>query len=149
MGQVDESRLRAIQFHPNMSYEDFVRGYRPVGKDGIDLAEGPFMEMIKAASTVPSVSHVMVIEEINRGNPAQIFGEMLTLMEADKRTPDEAIELCYRRMPGERVFIPGNLYIIGTMNIADRSLALVDFALRRRFAFGDLEPRLGPTCATG
>ncbi|MGO8748814.1 MAG: McrB family protein [Thermoguttaceae bacterium] len=145
MGQVDESRLRAIQFHPNMSYEDFVRGYRPAGKDGIDLVEGPFMEMIKAASAAPSVSHVVVIEEINRGNPAQIFGEMLTLMEADKRTPDEAIELCYRRMPGERVFIPGNLYIIGTMNIADRSLALVDFALRRRFAFGDLEPRLGPT----
>ena len=119
-----------------------------MGKDGIDLAKGPFMEMIKAASTVPSVSHVMVIEEINRGNPAQIFGEMLTLMEADKRTPDEAID-CYRRMPGERVLIPGNLYIIGTMNIADRSLALVDFALRRRFAFGDLEPRLGPPGATG
>ncbi len=145
MGQVDESRLRAIQFHPNMSYEDFVRGYRPVGKDGLDLVEGPLMEMIKAASAAPSATYVVVIEEINRGNPAQIFGEMLTLMEADKRTPDEAIELCYRRTPGERVFMPGNLYIIGTMNIADRSLALVDFALRRRFSFGDLEPKLGPT----
>jgi 5-methylcytosine-specific restriction protein B len=144
MGQVDGSRLRAIQFHPNMSYEDFVRGYRPLGKDGIDLVEGPFMEMIAAAAAAPSAPHVMVIEEINRGNPAQIFGEMLTLMEADKRTPDEALELCYRRTRGERVFIPGNLYIIGTMNLADRSLALVDFALRRRFAFGELEPRLGP-----
>jgi 5-methylcytosine-specific restriction protein B len=70
---------------------------------------------------------------------------MLTLLEADKRTPNEALELCYRRVDGERVSIPGNLYVIGTMNIADRSLALVDYALRRRFAFVELEPRLGKT----
>ncbi len=81
--------------------------------------------------------------EINRGNPAQIFGEMLTLLEVDKRTPTEALELCYRRSDAERVFIPDNLYIIGTMNIADRSIALVDLALRRRFAFIDLEPTFG------
>jgi 5-methylcytosine-specific restriction protein B len=84
-----------------------------------------------------------VIEEINRGNPAQIFGEMLTLLEADKRTPTEALELSYRKETGERVYIPKNLYIIGTMNIADRSLAMVDFALRRRFAFVDLTPQFG------
>jgi len=86
-----------------------------------------------------------VIEEINRGNPAQIFGELLTLLEAGKRTPSEALELCYPDADGVRrpVHIPENLYVIGTMNIADRSLALVDLALRRRFAFVGLEPRLG------
>ena len=144
MGQRDESRMKVLQFHPNMSYEDFVRGWRPTGEGKLALVDGPLMEMVKAAGKTPAARHVVVIEEINRGNPAQIFGEVLTLMEADKRTPDEAIELCHRRAEGERVFIPDNVYIIGTMNVADRSLALVDFALRRRFAFVDLEPRLGP-----
>jgi len=145
MGHRDESRVRAVQFHPNLSYEDFVRGWRPSGDGKLDLVDGPFLQMIKAASQEPEVKSVLVIEEINRGHPAQILGEMLTLLEADKRTPTEALELCYRREAGERVFIPGNLYVIGTMNIADRSLALVDLALRRRFAFVDLEPRLGNT----
>jgi len=143
MGQRDESRVRAVQFHPNLSYEDFVRGWRPSGDGKLDLIDGPFLQMIKSTSQEADVKSVLVIEEINRGHPAQIFGEMLTLLEADKRTPSEALELCYRREAGERVFIPGNLYVIGTMNIADRSLALVDLALRRRFAFIDLEPRLG------
>ena len=84
----------------------------------------------------------MIIEEINRGNPVQIFGEMLTLLEKDKRKEDEAIELAYSHSEAERIYIPDNLYVIGTMNIADRSLALVDFALRRRFAFVSLEPVL-------
>ena len=89
---------------------------------------------------------MVVIEEINRGNPAQVFGELLTLLEAGKRTPSEALELCYPDADGVRrpVHIPENLHVIGTMNIADRSLALVDLALRRRFAFVGLEPRLGP-----
>jgi len=143
MGQKDDRRLRAVQFHPNLSYEDFVRGWRPEGDGKLSLVDGPLLEMVKAASQEPSDRFVMVIEEINRGNPAQIFGETLTLLEDDKRTPDEALELCYRREEGERVFIPDNLYVIGTMNVADRSLALVDFALRRRFAFVDLEPVLG------
>ena len=86
--------------------------------------------------------YIIVIEEINRGNPAQIFGEMLTLLESDKRNEDEALELTYRKHPGERVHIPENLYVIGTMNMADRSLAMVDFALRRRFAFINMEPAL-------
>ena len=84
----------------------------------------------------------MVIEEINRGNPASIFGELLTLLEADKRGSDDALALAYPRDDGERFHIPPNVYVIGTMNLADRSLALVDFALRRRFAFFDLEPQL-------
>jgi len=143
MGQRDDSKVRAVQFHPNLSYEDFIRGWRPMGDGKLTLVDGPFMEMIKAAAEDPKARYVVVIEEINRGNPAQIFGEMLTLLEADKRTPNEALELSYKRSDGERVFIPDNLYVIGTMNIADRSLALVDLALRRRFAFINLEPTFG------
>ncbi len=145
MGQRDDSKVRAVQFHPNLSYEDFVRGWRPVGEGKLSLADGVFMEAIKAASLHPSAKFVVVIEEINRGNPAQIFGELLTLLEAGKRTPNEAIELCYPDEKNKRiaVHIPENLFVIGTMNIADRSLALVDLALRRRFAFVGLEPKLG------
>lgn len=145
MGQKDDSKVRAVQFHPNLSYEDFVRGWRPTGEGKLSLADGVFMEAIKAASKEPSSKFVVAIEEINRGNPAQIFGELLTLLEAGKRTPNEALELCYPDADGKRrpVHIPENLYVVGTMNIADRSLALVDLALRRRFAFVGLEPRLG------
>ena len=145
MEQKDDSKVRAVQFHPNLSYEDFVRGWRPTGEGKLSLADGVFMEAIKAASKDPSSKFVVVIEEINRGNPAQIFGELLTLLEAGKRTPNEALELCYPDADGKRrpVHIPENLYVVGTMNIADRSLALVDLALRRRFAFIGLEPRLG------
>lgn len=146
MDQKDDSKVRAVQFHPNLSYEDFVRGWRPTGDGKLSLVDGVFMEAIKAAMKEPSSKFVVVIEEINRGNPAQIFGELLTLLEAGKRTPNEALELCYPDEDGTRrpIHIPENLYVIGTMNIADRSLALVDLALRRRFAFVSLEPRLGP-----
>lgn len=146
MGQKDDGKIRAVQFHPNLSYEDFVRGWRPTGEGKLSLADGVFMDAIKAARKEPSSKFVVVIEEINRGNPAQILGELLTLLEAGKRTPSEALELCYPDADGVRrpVHIPDNLYVIGTMNIADRSLALVDLALRRRFAFVGLEPRLGP-----
>lgn len=143
IGQKNEAKVRIVQFHPNLSYEDFVRGWRPSGDGKLSLVDGPFVEIINAARQEPSVRYVMVIEEVNRGNPAQILGEMLTLLEADKRTPNEAIELCFKRSRDERVFIPDNLYVIGTMNIADRSLALVDLALRRRFAIVSLEPQFG------
>ena len=143
IGERADGKVRAVQFHPNLSYEDFIRGWRPAGDGKLTLVDGPFMEMMAAASKDPTSRYVVVIEEINRGNPAQIFGEMLTLLEVDKRTPNEALELSYRRSENESVFIPDNLYVIGTMNIADRSLALVDLALRRRFAFIDLEPTLG------
>lgn len=145
MGEKDEGRIRAVQFHPNLSYEDFVRGWRPTGDGKLTLADGVFMEAIRAASKSPGSKFVVVIEEINRGNPAQIFGELLTLLEAGKRTPSEALELCYPDADGKRrpVHVPENLYVLGTMNIADRSLALVDLAFRRRFAFATLEPKLG------
>ena len=142
VGRRDESNMRAVQFHPGLSYEDFVRGWRPSGEGKLELADGPFLEIAETARQSPQEDYVIVIEEINRGNPAQIFGELLTLLEADKRTRESALALSYPRDGGERVFIPENLYVIGTMNIADRSLALVDFALRRRFAFIDLEPAL-------
>lgn len=145
IGRKDDTRVRSVQFHPNLSYEDFVRGWRPTGEGKLSLADGIFIESINAALEDPESDFVVVIEEINRGNPAQIFGELLTLLESDKRTPDEALRLCYPDPDGIRrpVYIPANLYVIGTMNIADRSLALVDLALRRRFAFAGLEPRLG------
>ncbi len=143
MRRRDDSKVRAVQFHPNYSYEDFVRGWRPAGKGKLKLVDGPFLEMIEAAKGELTAKYIVVIEEINRGHPAQIFGELLTLLEADKRTSDAALELSYRRKDSERVFIPDNLYVMGTMNIADRSIALVDLALRRRFAFITLKPTLG------
>ena len=128
---VQEPQLRSVQFHPNLSYEDFVRGWRPNANGGLALHEGVFMQMVKGA----------------HDNPAQIFGELLTLLEAGKRTPGDAMQLCYPDPDGVHrpVHVPENLYVIGTMNIADRSLALVDMAFRRRFAFVDLEPCLGTT----
>ena len=143
VGRRDNNTVRPLQFHPSMSYEDFVRGWRPAGDGRLELVDGPFLRLIADANQNPDGRYVMVIEEINRGSPAQIFGEMLTLLEADKRHPDEALALAYPRSDHDRVYIPPNVYVIGTMNLADRSLALVDFALRRRFAFFDLEPTLG------
>ncbi len=142
MNRQDDGKVRSFQFHPNLSYEDFVRGLRPdPDKDGrLALVDGPFIEMIEDAKADPNATYVLVIEEINRGQPAQIFGEMLTLLEADKRNPDSSLQLTYRQPDETGIYIPDNLYLIGTMNIADRSLALVDFAFRRRFAFVDLEP---------
>ena len=145
IGNRSLSRVRPLQFHPNLSYEDFVRGWRPSGgtDSGLELVDGPFLKAVEEAKNEPGRGFVVVIEEINRGNPAQIFGEMLTLLEVDKRKPDEALALSYPRDDYERVHIPDNLYVVGTMNIADRSLALMDLALRRRFAFVDLEPVFG------
>lgn len=143
MGEKNPHNVRAVQFHPNLSYEDFVRGWRPSGDGKLKLTDGAFMQMVETALGDPDSKFVVVIEEINRGNPAQIFGELLTLLEADKRNPDDALELSYSGPDGKNgpVYIPENLYVIGTMNLADRSLALVDFALRRRFAFVTLKPQ--------
>ena len=142
--QESDHLVRRFQFHPNMSYEDFIRGYRPDGDGRLNLIDGPFLEVVNDASNDPNnEDYVMVIEEINRGNPAQIFGEMLTLLEADKRDPGEALMLAYPKSSDERLHIPPNVYVIGTMNVADRSIAMVDLALRRRFAFVDLEPVFG------
>ena len=133
-------RVHVLQFHPSLTYEDFVRGWRPSSASGLVLADGPFLDMCTEARAHAEHLYVLVIEEINRGNPAQIFGELLTLIEADKRAPEQAMSLAYPRPNEEPFFVPRNLYLIGTMNVADRSLALVDMALRRRFAFIELKP---------
>ena len=145
IGQKNESNIKVVQFHQNLSYEDFIRGWRPAGDGKLYLADGVFMQLITLSIKEPSSKFVLVIEEINRGNPSMILGEMLTLLESDKRNKDSAIELCYhdQNRGNTPVYIPDNLYIIGTMNIADRSLALLDLALRRRFAFITLQPQLG------
>lgn len=145
IGEKRESNIIAVQFHPNLSYEDFIRGWRPSGDGKLTLCDGPFLDVVGKAAENPKQLYVVVIEEINRGNPAQIFGEMLTLLEADKRTPNERLSLSYMREGEEPIFIPENLFILGTMNVADRSLALVDLALRRRFAFVSLQPEIGDT----
>lgn len=144
VGRKDEQRVRAVQFHPNFSYEDFVRGWRPTSEGRLSLVDGLFLEMVDASLKDADSKFVIVIEEINRGNPANIFGEMLTLLEDEKRNSDNALRLLYPDKDGIRrpIYIPRNLYVIGTMNVADRSLALVDLAFRRRFAFIDLEPSL-------
>ena len=142
IGRRDREQTRTVQFHPNLSYEDFVLGWRP-SKNGLELTDGIFLRAIKSASSNPNTPFVVVIEEINRGNPSQIFGELITLLESDKRSREEALELSYNSGDEPlRVHVPENLYVIGTMNIADRSLALVDLALRRRFAFVTLKPRI-------
>ena len=96
IGERDEDKIRPVQFHPNLSYEDFVRGWRPSGDGKLNLIDGPFLQMINTAKDDPESKYAIIIEEINRGNPAQIFGEMLTLLESDKRNEDEALELSYR-----------------------------------------------------
>lgn len=147
MGYRDEHCLTAVQFHPTLSYEDFVRGWRPASGGRLTLSDGPLMQTIRRAAENPDSLQVVVIEEINRGNPAQIFGEMLTLIEGDKRKPEDALRLSHMHEGEAPIYVPPNLYLIGTMNIADRSLALVDLALRRRFAFIDLAPQFNEAWA--
>ena len=132
-----ETRCEVVQFHPSYSYEDFVRGYRPRllenQQPGFELADGPFMRMARLAENDPDGKYFLVIDEINRGNLAKVFGELYFLLEY-RRTP---MKLMYQEGDEATFTMPENLYIIGTMNTADRSIALVDLALRRRFAFVD------------
>ena len=133
-------RVEAVQFHQSYGYEDFVRGYRPTEDGGFMLRDGPFLDFCERARQDGERPHVLLIDEINRGNLSRIFGELLMLIEADKRSEEWAVRLAYPRADDERFHVPENLYLIGTMNTADRSLALVDYALRRRFAFFTVEP---------
>lgn len=142
IGLKDAEAVRSVQFHPGTSYEDFVRGWRPSSAGTLELVDGPLLQHANRARDYPDIEHVLIIEEFNRGNPAQALGEMLTLLENTKRSEHEALELTYMHEDEPAFFLPENLYVIGTMNTADRSLALVDFALRRRFAFFDLAPQL-------
>lgn len=141
LGAWDTGRTVQVQFHQSYSYEDFIQGYRPVASGQFALVDGPFLRLCEQALQDPSVPYVLIIDEINRGNLSKIFGELLLLIEADKRSAGWATTLTYSP-EGERFYVPSNLYVIGTMNTADRSLALVDYALRRRFAFVAIEPAL-------
>lgn len=134
MGEKDDSRIEVVQFHQNYSYEDFIMGYRPDGAD-FKLTEGIFYRFCQTAANHPDQEYFFIIDEINRGNMSKIFGELLMLIEKDYRGTKAT--LAYSGMPFS---VPGNLYIIGMMNTADRSLAMIDYALRRRFSFFEIEP---------
>ena len=139
--QVPE-RVRMIQFHQSYSYEDFVQGYRPRDDGGFELRDGVFYTFCRKAAANPDDRYVFIIDEVNRGNLSKIFGELMMLIEGDKRSREYAMPLTYSP-EGEPFHVPENLYLIGMMNTADRWLAMVDYALRRRFAFIRLQPAFG------
>lgn len=134
MGEKDEDRIELVQFHQNYSYEDFVMGYKPA-EDKFELKNGIFYRFCQKAANNPSKPYFFIIDEINRGNMSKIFGELLMLIEKDYRGTKAT--LAYS---GLSFSVPTNLYIIGMMNTADRSLAMIDYALRRRFSFFEMEP---------
>ena len=141
-GHKDSRSIEMVQFHQSYAYEDFVQGWRPTETGGFTLRDGVFFEFCKRAEKHPGKPFVFVIDEINRGNLSRIFGELLMLIEADKRGHEHAITLTYSAS-GERFSVPDNVHLLGLMNTADRSLAIVDYALRRRFAFETLSPAYG------
>ena len=134
MGELDDSRIEMVQFHQNYSYEDFIMGYRPDGAD-FKLTDGIFYRFCQTAANHPDKEYFFIIDEINRGNMSKIFGELLMLIEKGYRGTKAT--LAYSGMPFS---VPENLYIIGMMNTADRSLAMIDYALRRRFSFFEMGP---------
>lgn len=136
MGEKDPSRIQVVQFHQSYSYEDFMMGYRPNEDAGFTLTEGPFYRFCEEARADDSDRpYFFIIDEINRGNISKIFGELLMLIEADKR--GQELRLLYK---DEHFSVPSNVHIIGMMNTADRSLAVLDYALRRRFGFFEMRP---------
>ncbi|MDP3542029.1 MAG: AAA family ATPase [Elusimicrobiota bacterium] len=141
IGEDDDSRVDCVQFHQSYGYEDFVQGYRPAKDgDGFRLTRGAFYRFCDEARARPDKRHVLIIDEINRGNLSRILGELMLLIEADKRGPKWRISLAQDDGGQQEFFVPDNVFILGMMNTADRSLAMVDYALRRRFAFVDIPP---------
>ncbi len=140
MGERADDRIRNVQFHQSYSYEEFVQGYRPGTNKDRQLIfvqqSGAFLRLCKEARERPHDRFVMIIDEINRGNLSRVFGELLSLIEKDKRGDEFSVEL----LGGRKFSVPENVYILGTMNLADRSLSGMDYAMRRRFAFATLKP---------
>lgn len=134
MGVKDVERVMMVQFHQSYSYEDFIMGFRP-STDGFELKRGAFYNFCKKAEIDGDNDYFFIIDEINRGNLSKIFGELFMLIENDKR--GVSLQLLYS---DEKFSVPKNIYIIGMMNTADRSLAMLDYALRRRFAFFEIKP---------
>lgn len=139
IGEHAQDRVEMIQFHQSYAYEDFIQGYRPTGH-GFDLRNGVFHDFCVRAAQDPTRKYVFVIDEINRGNLSKIFGELMMLIEPDKRGLEWGIYLTYQDRAKPRFYVPENVHLLGLMNTADRSIAMVDYALRRRFAFIDVEP---------
>ncbi|RSK49519.1 AAA family ATPase [Hymenobacter rigui] len=144
LGATDVRRIELVQFHPSYSYEDFVQGFRPDAHGKFHLQNGILLNFCQRAAQDPEQPYFLLIDELNRGNVARIFGELLLLLEADKRGPAYGVRLPYSPAGSAPFFVPENVYFIGTMNLADRSLAPLDYALRRRFAYVSLEPEFGP-----
>ena len=143
LGTQDESHIELVQFHPSYGYEDFMLGFRPDAKGRFHLVPGVLPLLCQRAAADPGRPYFLLIDEVNRGNVPRIFGELLLLLEADKRGPAHALRLPYAPPDAPKFFVPDNLYVIGTLNLADRSLSPLDYALRRRFAFVVLEPQFG------
>lgn len=135
IGEKNQDRVMLIQFHQSYSYEDFIEGFRPAQNGGFEIKKGAFYKFCKKAEEDSENDYFFIIDEINRGNLSKIFGELFMLIENDKR--GNSLQLLYS---DEKFFVPENVYLIGMMNTADRSLALLDYALRRRFAFFDMRP---------
>ncbi len=151
IGSNDPQRIEMIQFHQSYSYEDFIQGFRPSLKGHYDLKYGIFHQFCRRAQREEAQGkpYVFIIDEINRGNLSKIFGELMMLIEPDKRGKEHAIPLAYSQDADERFYIPENLHLIGMMNTADRSLAMVDYALRRRFRFITLRPEFSSDAFRG
>jgi len=139
MGKQNDAQIEMVQFHQSYSYEDFVQGLRLTG-DGTEVRNGIFYSFCQQAHAHPKKPFFLIVDEINRGNLSKIFGELLMLIENDKRSNKFATKLTYAIEKEDTFHIPENVYLIGTMNTADRSLAIIDYALRRRFAFINLRP---------
>ncbi|MGN0629901.1 MAG: AAA family ATPase [Ruminococcus sp.] len=137
IGERNENRICMVQFHQNYSYEDFIMGYRPAEDGSFELRSGVFYNFCEHCKENPDKPYFFIIDEINRGNLSKIFGELLMLIETDKRGEEHRLNLVYG---GKPFYIPKNLHIIGMMNTADRSLAMIDYALRRRFSFYTMKP---------
>ncbi|MBC6700386.1 AAA family ATPase [Hymenobacter puniceus] len=143
LGTTAATNIELVQFHPSYSYEDFVQGFRPDADGKFQLQDGVLPDFCRRAAQHPGQPYFLLVDELNRGNLSRIFGELLVLLEADKRGPAHAVRLPYSPAGAPRFFVPENVFIIGTMNLADRSLAPLDYALRRRFAFVELAPEFG------
>jgi 5-methylcytosine-specific restriction enzyme B len=139
LGQKDRARVKMVQFHQSYAYEDFVQGYRPREDGGFHRRDGRFFDFCNDARRDLARPYVFIIDEINRGNLSKIFGELMMLIEHDKRGSEWAIPLTYSEKQDPLFSVPENVHILGLMNTADRSLALVDYALRRRFVFFTLQ----------